>query len=421
MPSLLETLIQPLTEEEFFRAHWPTNHFVHHGSLDRLPFLANELAEVIDRMKLIGRWQGTITAWPKKGSGMPELETIPSQANELFRAGYTLFFRDIEKQIPSVRRLMNRFAEDVGVSPEDVVCEGFFSPPGAGAAPHFDGNWGFNIQLTGTKEWIVAPNENVEVPGIGMAMGARPEAILEPYSRLPFPNEMPAAQSTSFIAEPGSIVFVPCGMWHRTHVQKEGEESAAIVLTIKPRHWAKRIAEHVERELSVALAARMTPLLAIPHLAEEQRDQLHAVTSCLIDIARALDPDALMHVWSKPFREFFSIAPCVKIAIEERPGDQWDFEIVQGERSFRSTIARENGEILRWAVSAGTFTFREICDAFTAVPTESLRVRLSDLESTRLIIRRDRSDRSVLSPSRTSTRSNKKKSARSAKNAESSL
>jgi 50S ribosomal protein L16 3-hydroxylase len=381
--NILQTLLHPLTRDEFFERHWPRGTFVHHGTLDRLTFLA-DMQGLADVHTLAARWSGTITAWPRPRSGLPELEATPPQIEALRSAGYTLFFRDVQAVLPSVRRLCSVLATELGVDVEQVICEAFYSPAGSGAPPHFDGNWGFNVQLAGEKEWEVAPNEHFVLPEVGMAMGSRPDPRIRDYATMPLPTRMPD-EAARFTVRPGSVVFVPCGMWHRTNVLSD---SAAVIFTIKPRPWAALVTNEIAKRLSRRLdTARATPLPANANLHERQAQELDAVVGALRAIVSELDAPELLETWRSRLHSSFALRRGISIEVSEREGDEWTLAVGTSERRHVTAIERSAGAVLRWVASrSGPIALADALAAFPRMPPDEVRERLADLSRARLLV-----------------------------------
>jgi 50S ribosomal protein L16 3-hydroxylase len=383
-PPVLAPLLAPLTEEQFLERHWPGKPFVHHGAPERLGFLP-ELSRVGDLAWLCKNWQGPIVAWPKPGSGAESRQTTAHEAEALYRAGWTLFFTHIERCIPAVRKVFNRFAAELGVDPADVNCEAFFSHVGAGTAPHFDGNWGFNVQLRGTKEWTVADNEHVVMPDIGHAMGAKPDAQLVRHAKLPFPRAMPPS-STTFTAREGSVVFVPSAWWHTTTVT---EESAALVFTIQPRRWASLFAQEVEGRLRARTpVARSGPLLGSRSLRARHQAELAHTLGELRAVVQELEAEELLTAWSAQYESLYAVPPETRVEVSERPGPAWGLVVEQRAKRFETAIEKSAGDVLRWAAALGRgFAIAELCDAFPQRESTELLARVEDLQRARLITR----------------------------------
>src|SRR5262249_14594316 len=153
------------------------------------------------------------------------IDAVADQAPSLYEAGYTMFFTNVQRQVPAIRELANEFADAMGFARDRVSCEAFFSKEGSGAPPHFDGYSGFNVQLLGGKEWHLRRTDHVQFPMVGGAMTGSPDPAHYGCARLPFPDRMPD-DAQRVVTRPGSVVFVPAGYWHATRALKGA--SAAI-------------------------------------------------------------------------------------------------------------------------------------------------------------------------------------------------
>ena len=357
--SILHQLIGHDDEQAFFRDHWPSNLMTCHGAIDRLPF-ASRIPEVHELARLAKGWTGRIMAWPRADSGMPVLEATPDQAEALYGAGYTLFFSNVERQVPSVRAIASELAAALGVAHDDISCEVFYSRSGSGAAPHFDPHAGFNIQLVGTKDWRIAPNEHVEFPLAGGVMGARPDVKLLDYARLPFPRQMPDGAET-VSAAPGSVVFVPGGHWHTTRVTSE--HSVAIVLTVRPPTWSQRVLGELEKALHRRLPiSRSAPLLTKPDLFEQNQQHLAEVLGLIEEVVGAMSPRGLLKDWVVASQPVLSVPPGVQIEVEEVAGAEWGLHVCQRDKEFDVKIDRSLGSVLKAITTHdGEMPLGELC------------------------------------------------------------
>jgi ribosomal protein L16 Arg81 hydroxylase len=371
--NILHQLVDADDERAFFAEYWPSTPLIRHGALDRLEFAAR-VAEVASLGRLAGKWTGRIMAWPRAGSGLPTLEAMPDQAEALYGAGYTLFFSNVERQVPSVRAVATEFAAAMGIGHDDVSVEAFYSQRGSGAAPHFDPHAGFNVQLVGEKTWRLAPNQHIEFPLAGGVMGARPDVRVIDHARLPFPREMPG-DSEVVTAGPGSVVFVPGGHWHTTHVTSD--HSIAIVLTIRPRSWGQRLVSEVESRLHKQFAAARSASLANrADLLEANAATLDELLDALRDIVVAMTPHNLLRDWNRNAQPVLSVPPGVQVQVDESAGPEWALQIRQREKQFDAKIDRSLGTVLKAIVSRGPeISYSDLCRALPQRdPTELSRV-----------------------------------------------
>jgi ribosomal protein L16 Arg81 hydroxylase len=359
--SILHQLIGSDDEQAFFAEHWPSRLLVRHGAPDRLAFAAR-IPEVHRLGRLAGKWTGRIMAWPRAGSGLPTLEATPDQAEALYGAGYTLFFSNVERQVPSVRAIAGEFAAAIGVAHDDVSCEVFYSRRGSGAAPHFDPHAGFNVQLVGDKTWRIAANEHIEFPLAGGVMGARPDVKLLDHARLPFPREMPGDAET-VSAEPGTVVFVPGGHWHTTEVTSE--HSVAIVLTVRPKTWCQRLVAELENRVHKQLpAARSASLPTRADLFERNQEILDELLELFIDTVSAMNPRALLKQWNAAVQPVLSVPPGVQVQIEETASAEWGLQVRQRDKQFGAKIDRSLGTVLKAITSREQeMSYGELCRA----------------------------------------------------------
>jgi ribosomal protein L16 Arg81 hydroxylase len=161
-----------------------------------------------------------------------------SNAEKLFGIGATLYF--INVPLP---RLTDSLANYLGAPRDKVVASLFLTPAGGGAAPHFDKNENFTIQLTGAKEWLVDSAPAVTAPPDGHVLGQTVSpsiAPLLPVRRQPGPPVH---------LKPGSLLYVPRGAVHAT---ASGTVSWSLNLSYSPSMWLDLLLVGLRRQLSAS-------------------------------------------------------------------------------------------------------------------------------------------------------------------------
>ena len=217
----LSALLGSATLSTFLVDFWPHRPFVTHGlnasvsSLTELPFLKSLNA-------LLNDWPHTIQAHlPDISDEASSIDTRPTDAKKLFENRMGLLFNQVQKISPELQEWLTVIQSDLGLpAMTHGRCMVYATPDGKGTAPHFDQNINFVLQLTGTKKWWLAPNENVEHPSQRHTLGLPLDSELASYAEIPMPTQMPK-QKKAFILKPGSMLFVPQGYWHSTEATGE--------------------------------------------------------------------------------------------------------------------------------------------------------------------------------------------------------
>lgn len=216
MQPSLAALIPRHAIPEFLACRAADEPFVVHGlgqsiaPLTRLPQLASLDA-------LLRSWPGPVQVHlPDLADEASSIDATPADARKLFATGMGLLFNDIHTRSPELHRWLDAIRQDLELSAlTHGRCLVYATPAGKGTAPHFDQNLNFVLQLDGTKHWTLAANHHVERPLTRHTMGLPPDPELQTYADAPLPEHMPAQRQTITL-EPGSLLFVPRGVWHQT-------------------------------------------------------------------------------------------------------------------------------------------------------------------------------------------------------------
>ena len=198
----------------------------------------------------------------------------PQDARTMFASGMGLLFSGVQRYSPALVPWLEAIRADLGLSAlTESRCLVYATPAGKGTAPHFDQNVNFVLQVHGSKTWWLAANEHVVRPLTRHTMGQDVDPELASYSALPMPTALPA-HAQEYVLEPGSLLFVPRGMWHATRATTDALQ---LNFTFSPPAW-----------LDVFLAALRTRLAQSPEWRETARP---ADTSSLEALLRELGDD----------------------------------------------------------------------------------------------------------------------------------
>lgn len=233
--NLLAQLLHPLQTAEFLSLYEINQPFViHHQEqelkeLRDLPFLAS-----LD--ELLTYWNGPISAHlPDARDEVSAIEVRSGDAKKLFRNGMGLLFNDANLCSPLLQTWVEDLKRELGLS---QITYGrsliYATPDGQGTAPHFDQNINFVLQIQGTKIWNLAPNHCVINPMVRHTLGQDIDPEMMSYLNEPMPEQMPEG-TLSFELKPGSMLFVPRGVWHSTQAQGD---ALALNFTFSPPTWA---------------------------------------------------------------------------------------------------------------------------------------------------------------------------------------
>jgi 50S ribosomal protein L16 3-hydroxylase len=230
-PAGLNALIP--VSDDFLNRAWPHTPYVRHGALDavksitELPFLQSVEA-------MLNSWPGLVQAHlPEVADESLSVDATPQDARKLYASKMALLFNQVQKISPVLTKWLETLRADLGLpSSAFARCMVYATPDGKGTAPHFDQNVNFVLQLRGTKTWWLAPNTSVVNPTQRFTIGQPCDPELASYLEEELPKNMPEGEKV--VLEPGSLLFVPRGFWHRTEASGE---ALALNFTFSQPTW----------------------------------------------------------------------------------------------------------------------------------------------------------------------------------------
>lgn len=235
MNNYLKRLLHPLEMSEFLSLYQMNQPFVIHHDPSELRELRN-LSHLSSLDKLLNSWPTTVSAHlPDLRDEASSIEVNTKDARSLFNNGMGLLFNDANRYSEILEEWVQNLRKELGLS---ALTYGrsliYATPDGKGTAPHFDQNINFVLQLHGSKVWTLAPNHSVINPTVRHTMGQAPDPELLGQLAASLPQEMPD-EVVSFELKPGSLLFVPRGVWHST--QACGD-ALALNFTFSPPTWS---------------------------------------------------------------------------------------------------------------------------------------------------------------------------------------
>ena len=302
--TVLESFIAPLTTEEFFSAYWPERVYASHGDLERLPgMFRSPVLQDIDTLS--GHYHGRVlfTRGRQSSFMVPAENGCPKT---LFDMGLTVYLDNIQPCLPKSPLVLQALERNLGISPGTARIGAFASPPGDGAACHYDTEDVISIQLTGSKAFHVAPVEQVRYPiGMQYSPGAAPYSDLYPQVAGNFPD-WNSAKFECVEMRPGSVLFMPRGTWHRTEAD---EPSLSITIAMRPPSAAETILENVRWLLLQdaswrkplygaygATAQKQAAMNTAAGLLEKLPQQLQKLTTRSLELALMPEDQRLQHI-----------------------------------------------------------------------------------------------------------------------------
>lgn len=212
----LGPLIHPLKMTEFFTHYQKSEPFViHHGPGDLRDLRDHPLLQSLDT--LLDSWTTNVQVHlPDLRDEASCVDVSAPEARKMFSEGMGLLFNDTNRFSPVFQDWVDQIKTDLGVSRQAYGRSLIYATPdGKGTAPHFDQNINFVLQIQGTKIWTMAKNSSVTSPMDRHTMGLPVDPEMMSYLDSPMTEVMPE-ETEKFELRPGSLLFVPRGVWHST-------------------------------------------------------------------------------------------------------------------------------------------------------------------------------------------------------------
>lgn len=245
------------------------------GPLSRMPDL--DVPELHDRRLLFALPGATTKIYlPREGGTGIDIAIVPAtQGQKLYAAGHSVNVEYIHEFLPQVARFGKQLAVALGAV--DCVASAFMGPPGNNVPAHQDPLAVVVVQITGQKEWRIAPPEAAGID----------------------------ASAAHFDLFPGSVLFVPRLHWHSTK-DVGAEPALSVSFVLKAPSWAEVWSDGLRR--SLASAFELPAIL--PHATPGQRRESLALF--VEEGTRARDEFAA-----------FSIASLLPPFLHPHPGDHF--------------------------------------------------------------------------------------------------
>jgi hypothetical protein len=227
----LADLVSPVDLESFWRDFWPGQPFVTHGPLARLPSVFAD-PRFADLPTLSSHYRGRVL-FGRGRAGPRSILVHDVEAAPLYDMGLSLYLPDIEAMAPECADFLRSLERELGLGEGQARITAWASPAADGIACHFDAEDVFSVQLAGTKRFQVAETPALVHPvGAQYGPGIPPSPDLYPQAAggFPDPDDVPF---TEVVMQPGSVLFLPRGFWHRTEADANSL-SISIILSSPP-------------------------------------------------------------------------------------------------------------------------------------------------------------------------------------------
>jgi 50S ribosomal protein L16 3-hydroxylase len=205
---------------------------VSHGPLTRLPpFMREGLLGSIE--SLCRGYTGQLdVAGGSTGEG---LQVAVADVNPwaLLKLGLTVYFKDLRRVLPAAPNFLQHLELALGV-PASAGLSAFVNAPGSGLALHHDRFDQLLFQIRGRKVFRYLPNRYVERPAVQFTPFASAPPEWGQSYRHGFPPSTRALLEQpleSVELEPGSVIFMPGGLWHTTAEQPD--HALSLVVSVR--------------------------------------------------------------------------------------------------------------------------------------------------------------------------------------------
>lgn len=209
---------------------------VSHGPLERLPaFFRTGALQSID--SLCRTYMGPVEIAAGSAEAGAQLPVSDAHPSGLLRLGLTVYFTDLKRMLPASQAFTRALEHALGL-PQCVTLGAFANAAGSGLAVHHDRFDQLLIQIQGSKQFRHAPNRYVERPDVQFSPGAAAPVEFGQSYRRGFPRttrELLEQGLDSVTLEPGSVLYLPSGLWHTTSEQPGESLSVSVVVRAPSR------------------------------------------------------------------------------------------------------------------------------------------------------------------------------------------
>jgi len=215
--SPLDTLLNPISQQDFQQDYFGQKHLYIPGLQD-----APKQAEKLFNWKALNKLLN-------KGSGQLNLRIVQDSLNYLIqkdganlkeilyklRKGGTLVLEGIDQRDDKLACFCDALSAEIGAKTRINLY--LSCPDKAGYPLHYDTHDFFIIQVYGHKKWEIFP-QTIQDPLLPAKSFSSPHHSSHKADQSP-PDE--SQRLTEFVINPGDVLYVPKGYWHRAMAQIE--------------------------------------------------------------------------------------------------------------------------------------------------------------------------------------------------------
>ena len=270
----LSELLYPVTQADFFNSYWPEQALF-------IPPAENKLINIFDLEQLQNLENLVLARVLKVRACLPDFDDEyssihldPKDAIKAYDNNMTLVFDSMQSQCSLIADVLKNITADLSLvfgQSDNNLCQArsiaYATPAWCGTRLHFDANANFIIQIRGTKKWTLVKNTSVHYPTERFTTGSfEMSEALENQCHDQLLDSVPDEGATEYTMTPGSVLFVPRGMWHETTTD---EDSLSLNFTFSQPTWADVFSKSIHNVLLKSTEWRKLPQGS--HLTESEK------------------------------------------------------------------------------------------------------------------------------------------------------
>ncbi|WP_203840922.1 cupin-like domain-containing protein [Winogradskya humida] len=195
--------------------------------------LVRDIPELASAETVLRSYRQTVSLLRKQG---PHAAVVGGEsAIPALGAGFTCYLKHVQRDVPGLVDLLGDACDVLGLPAGSMTAEVFCSDGASGVAMHSDFDVNFAMLLSGSKRWLLAPNDSI-VNQTSMCFPAsrrQPDPKQLHYADAPFPDRMPDGAREVTVGA-GGLIFLPRGWWHETY---SSGPCLQLNLVVKGPHW----------------------------------------------------------------------------------------------------------------------------------------------------------------------------------------